>query len=450
MTEEAVVSGLRNGLYGAKSRIENEVKSIAPRVAQEIEKSLTLPETGSSATESGSTLAKFWPLPINPPRFKAWPEQISADENGISLIAGLTIASINPFDAPKPLQPGSGAPSATNSVAFKRAEESRVSLAQLPADKAMHFVIAPKILSSLTELYANSSQTQLDLQDLPEPLFSQLADRATLQQIIPDFKRYGESLQVRSTLRILRPLDVKDADNAVTKGEKNFEFQLPDAQVTVSIKSGPDQKKWQPCATFDLKVSEQVKAELLKPAHDQRVISLDWLSAADVTGTGKFVETYKPTDTAIQTDRYVELFKAGWAAYCAQLKTATAEVPDIKVGEAKMRMFDFEWRSPVIDVSYHVARIKLSNLSDQPFIYQTKAPTSSWGAPLTLKPGASHEFEIPYPLTYRHNLPGGSEIYTLPVGSHSEFRVPVTGGVPRLFAAPKISATEPLFNQHHQ
>ena len=293
MTEEAVVSGLRNGLYGAKSRIENEVTSIAPRVAQEIEKSLTLPESGSSATQSGSTLANFWPLPINPPRFKAWPEMITADENGISLIAGLTIASINPFDANKPLQQGPGAPSATPSVSFMRSDESRISLAQLPSDKAMHFVVAPKLLGSLTELYANSDLTKLDLQDIPEPLFSRLADRATLQEIIPDLKQYGKSLQVRSTLRILRPLDVKDADKAVANRDKSFEFQLPDTQVTVSIKSGPDQTQWQPCVTFDLKVSEQVKAELLKPAHDQRVISLDWLSAADVTGTGKFIETYK-------------------------------------------------------------------------------------------------------------------------------------------------------------
>ncbi len=437
MTEEAVVSGLRNGLYGAKSRIENEVTSIAPRVAQEIEKSLTLPESGSSATESGSTLARFWPLPINPPRFKAWPETITADENGISLIAGLTIASINPFDAQKPFQQRPD----TSSLVFKRSDESRISLAQLPLDKAMHLVVAPRILGSLTELYANSDLTKLDLQDIPEPLFSRLADRATLQEIIPDLKQFGESLLVRSTLRILRPLDVKGADNTGTTGAKSFEFQLPVAQVTVSIKSGPDQEQWQPCATFDLKVSEQVKAELLKPNHEQRVISLNWLSAADVTGTGRFAETYKATDSSLNADRYVELFKESWAAYCANLKTATTDAPDISVGQAKLRMFDFEWKSPVLDVSYHIARIKLTNLSDQPFTYETKAPTSSWGAPLTLKPGASHEFEIPYPLTYRRNLSGGSEIYTLPVGSHSEFRVPVAGGAPRLFAARKSSGT---------
>ena len=434
MTEEAVVSGLRNGLYGAKSRIENEVTSIAPRVAQEIENSLKLPETGSSMTDSGSSLAKFWPLPINPPRFKVWPEQITADENGISLIAGVTLASINPFDAAKPLQQGTGRKSDTSTAAYHRPDESRISLVQLPSDKAMHFVMAPKLLGSLTELYANSDLTQLDLQDIPEPLFSRLADRATLQEIIPDLKQYGVSLLVRSTLRIRRPLDIKDAGNAESKIVSTFEFHLPDAQVTVSIKSAPDQL-WQPCATFDLSVSEQVKAELLKPAHDQRVIGMEWLSAADVTGSGKFVDTYKATDMVLRADRYVELFKEGWAAYCAQLKPVAAEVPDIKVGDSKMRMFGFEWKSPIVDVSYHVARIKISNLSDQPFTYQTKAPTSAWGAALTLKPGNSHEFEIPYPLTYQRNLPTGSEVYTLPVGSHSEFRIPVTGGAPRLFAA---------------
>jgi len=36
MTEEAVVSGLRNGLYGAKSRIENEVTSLPESLQREV------------------------------------------------------------------------------------------------------------------------------------------------------------------------------------------------------------------------------------------------------------------------------------------------------------------------------------------------------------------------------------------------------------------------------
>ena len=56
-------------------------------------------------------------------------------------------------------------------------------------------------------------------------------------------------------------------------------------------------------------------------------------------------------------------------------------------------------------------------------------------APYSLKPGASHEYDIPYPLTYRHRAKDLLEVYTLLSGSHSEYRVPKSGGSPRLFQA---------------
>jgi predicted esterase len=436
MTEEAVVTGLRNGLYGAKGRIENEVIGIAPRIVQEIEKNLILPESASTASESSSTLAKIWPLPINAPRFQAWPEQITADQNGISLVLGLTIASLEPFSPPKPLKYLRHLPSDIAADSVSGFNQARISLTQLPSDQAMHFVVAPRILGPVTQLYVDADQARLDLLDIPEPLFGELAQRSTLQEIIPDLKKYGENLQVRSTLRVVKPLEVglpemKTAD----AGLKPFEFKLSAVKVDVSIKSEPNQAQWQPCAVFDLSVSEQVRAELLKPAHDQRLISLDWLPASNVTGRGQFAEGYQPAESALNDDRYVELFKDAWAAYCAGMKSASAEVPDLTVGLSKLRMFDVKWDSPIVDVTYRLARIKLSNLTEQSFTYQTKAPTSAWGEALTLKPGGSHEFEIPYPLTYRKNLGTATEIYTLPLGSHSEFRIPVTGGAPRLFAA---------------
>jgi predicted esterase len=421
MTEEAVVSGLTNGLYGAKGRIENEVIGIAPRVVQEIEKNLTLPESGSTVSQSSSTVSRLWPLPVNAPRFRVWPEQILADENGISVVAGLTIASLDPFGAAK---------------VMKRTDRSSVTLAQLPTDKALHVVVAPQVLGPLTEMFVEGDQTRLDLLDIPEPLFGKLADRETLKEIIPDLTQYGDALQVRSTLQVKRPLSVGEAKSpATTDGPTPLEFKLSGVQVLISIKTEAGQATWKPCATFDLNLTEQVRAKLQKPTHDQRLISLDWLPATEVTGKGQFADGYQAKETTFNSDKYVGDFGAAWAAYCAGLKGASAEVPDLEIGMSKLRMSDVKWNAPVIDVTYYLARIKLTNLSDAPFTYQTKAPTSPWGESLTLKPGASHEFEIPYPLTYRRTVGTATEVYTLPVGSHSEFRVPVTGGAPRLFAA---------------
>lgn len=416
MTEEAVTSGLTSGLYGSKGRIEREVLAIAPNIVKQLEDFLVLPDTGT-------TLASLWPLPINPPRLRAYPEQIVTDENGVSLIVGLTAASLDPF-GPAPT--------------LKKVAPAGVTLEQLAGDKALHVTVAPQILEPLTQMVVDADQAKLDLLDIPEPQFAKLAERSTLQELIPDLKQYGDALQVRSTLRVTSPLSVGEPSQpAATEGPKPFEFKVSGLRIDVQIKTDAAQTKWQPCASFDLKVSEQVQASLLKPSHEQRQLRLEWLPGSSVTGTGRFAEGYQAKDGTLKSEPYIEKFGAAWQAYTKGATVSAADVADVTVGESKLRMHDVNWTAPVVDVTFHLARIKLTNLSEEDFKYQTKAPTSGWGEMLTLKPGDSHEFELPYPLTYRHEGPKGPEIYTLMVGSHSEYRVPLTGGHPRLFAANK-------------
>ncbi len=416
MTEGAVSSGLTNGLYGSKGRIEKEVLAIAPKIVSQLEEFLVLPDTGA-------TLSSLWPLPVNPPRLKAYPEQIVTDENGVSLIVGLTAGSLNPF-GPAP--------------ALKTVAPAGVTLEQLAGDKALHVTAAPQILEPLTQMVVDAGQAKLDLLDIPEPLFAKLAERATLQELIPDLKQYGEALQVRSTLRVTSPLTVGEpAEPATTDGPKPFEFRVTGLQIDVQIKTDPAQTKWQSCATFDLKVSEQVQATLLKPSHERRQLRLDWLPVSSVTGTGRFAENYDAKDKTLNAEPYIAQFREGWLAYTKGTKISEADVPDVTLGVSKLRLHDVNWTAPVINVTFHLARIKLTNLSQEDFKYETKAPTSGWGEMLVLKPGDSHEFELPYPLTYRHSGPKGPEVYTLTVGSHSEYRVPLSGGPPTLFAANK-------------
>ena len=414
MTEEAVTSGLTSGLYGSKGRIEKEVLAIAPNIIKQLEDFLVLPDTGAA-------LSGLWPLPVNPPRLKAFPEQIVTDENGVSLIVGLTAGSLNPF-GPVPT--------------LKKVAPAGVTLEQLAGDKALHVTAAPQILEPLTQMVVDADLAKLDLLDIPEPLFARLAERATLQELIPDLKQYGDGLQVRSTLRVTSPLTVGEpAEPAATEGPRPFEFRVTGLRIDIQIKTDPAQTKWQPCATFDLKVSEQVQASLLKPSHERRQLRLDWLPVSSVTGTGRFAEGYQVKDNALNAEPYIAQFRAGWLAYTQGAKISEADVPDVTLGVSKLRLNDVNWKSPVVSVTYQLARIKLTNLSEEDFKYQTKAPTSGWGEMLILKPGDSHEFELPYPLTYRHDGPKGPEVYTLVVGSHSEYRVPLTGGPPRLFAA---------------
>jgi hypothetical protein len=374
---------------------------------------------------------------VYPPRLKLHPEQISTDENGISLVVGLTAASLDPF-GPAPQ--------------LKRAEPAGVSLAQLAGDRSLHVAVAPKILEPLTQMVVDRGIANLDLLDIPEPLFAKLADRSTLQEIIPDLKRYGEELKVRSTLRVVSPLSIgnppqpaevqkqtepsEDKSKPVAKTvSKPLELRVPGLRVDVSIQTTSHKNAWQPCASFDLNVADQIVVEIVKPSHDRRGIRLNWLSASSLNGGGRFADGYQSQDKTLHVDRYIELFRSGWGAYLRGATVSEVDVSDVTIGASKLRLHEVNWESPIVDVAYKLGRIKLTNLSKEDFRYETKAPTSNWGEPLILKPGDSHEFELPYPLTYRRNGPQGPEVYTLNVGSHSEFRVPITGGPPRLFAA---------------
>lgn len=419
MTQDAVVSGLTSGLYGARGRIENEVLTIVPGIVKQIEKSLVLPDTGSPVSQSSSSIAKLWPLPIYPPRLRVWPEQISTDENGISLIVGLTAASLDPYGPVKPL---------------KLVQGAGATLQRLPTDKALHAMVAPQVLTPLTEMAVEADQLKLDLRDIPSADFQKMADRSTLQEIIPDLKQYGDQLQVRSTLRITQPLEAGDAKSTESSDNKPFEFRVHGIQIAVDIRTDSN-APWKPCTVFDLDVTEQVRANLKKPAHDQRIVSLDWLEDTRVAGTARFVDGYSAKDSQINKDDYIKQFKDAWAVFSKGSTAASMEVPDLAIGPSKLRLENVHWETPLVEVTYNLARIKITNLSEEPFTYQTKAPTSPWGEPLTLKPGASHEFDIPYPLTYRRQTDKGMEVYTLNVGTHSEYRVPLVGGAPRLFAA---------------
>ena len=421
MTEAAVVNGLTSGLYGAKGRIEREVLAVVPGIIKEVEKKLVLPDTGSPVSQSGATLARLWPLPIYPPRLRIWPEQISTDENGISMTVGITAASMDPYGPVKPLKIVDGA---------------GATLDRIPTDKELHALVAPGVLTPLTQMAVDADQLKLDLLDIPEPMFARLAAPATLQDLIPDLKQYGDRLQVRSSLRVIHALEAGDATLPSTeKDNRPFEFRVKGVQITVSIKTDPSQTDWKPCAVFELNVAEQVKANLQRPAHDQRIVSLDWLPVTSVTATARFAEGYQAKDSTLNADDYADRFKQAWQTFSKGTAVASMEIPDLKIGSSKLRMQDIRWNSPLVEVTYQLARIKLTNLSQEDFTYQTKAPLGAFGKPLTLKPGDSHDFAIPYPLTYRRSTDKGEELYTLPVGMHFEFRVPQTGGAPRLFTA---------------
>ena len=406
MTSTKVSNGMVDGVYGKKARIEQEVRGIIPNIVKELESKLSL--------EAADQLASgFWPLPVYKPRLKLFPQTVSVDEQGISLVLGVLAAAVDAKSAPKqPLKF-----SATNIDASKVNRTDDLEVA-----------IAPKIIGQLSQLMIDADVARIHVLDIPENGFAAFADRAALAAAIPELAQWDDA-ELWSELIMSKPMEIADGQ---ASGE--FNFELPDLQIALSGRRNPDDK-FQPIATISIQLGQGAKTELVRPDRDTRAIQLDWIGTATTKTTASFAAGYTPTDKTINTDKLQLLAEKSWQAWTSLGPAAQSVVPDLDLGKSKLRLTDVNWTAPWLSVTFGPAGVVITNSSDVPLVYETKGPDTGWGGPYKLAPGKTHDFKIAHPLTYRRKTAKGTEQFTLAPGSHSEFREPQSGGAPQLFRA---------------
>lgn len=407
MSRDKVSSGLVSGLYGSKRRIENEVLAVVPKLIETIETKM------ADLGEAGSFADRFWPIPVYKPRTRLWPQSISTDENGLTVVLGMSAAAITAANTPK--QP--------------LLVDLKASLPDsLSKQTALQVGLAPDVLEPLTNLLIQADVARIHLLDIPENSFAKLADRTFLNDAIPELKKHADS-ELWTELSLASGIGVSD----VTKdgNPTRVQFATPKLLITTSVVTSAKPFALKPIAVLEVDLKQNGFAEFLKSGSQARSIKFGWDGDPVLKINTRFADGYEPTNKTLNGDALEVAFRDGWKTWTGLVPVTTANVPDIDLGLTKMRLNDAGWTSPYLFATFTPPGVKLTNLSQEVFNYETKGPYSDWGGPYKLEPGKSHEYEISHPLTYRRN----GETYTLYAGSHSEFRVPVTGGSPRLFQA---------------
>lgn len=443
MTKSKVSKGLVNGLYGSKRRIENEIRAMVPSMVKQMEEKLTL-------ADPSEMVNNFWPLPVHKPRVRIWPSEVSTDEEGISLVLGLTAAAVEADAAPDRPQV---------------VDDIGIGVEQIPRESWLQVGIAPELMRPLTQLMVDADAARIHVLDISEKSFAALADRKALTEAIPDLKQFGESVEIWSELILTSPLTVADvspsehaspkdavkneakAKQSESKSEGNavatstpstvarrVQFRVPKLLISIAIREKPTDE-WTQYAEFELRVHHSTVTQLLKPSYHKRALRLDWVGEPDVQATGRFAPGYKPQNSELHVDKINELFSNAWQAWTSYGPVAQSDVPDIDLRFSKLRLAKVGWDDRYLFLRFSAPDMKLTNSSDKELQYAVKGPYSRWGGPYKLKPGDSHEFEVPYPMLFRDLSSENQRLFTLPVGSHSEFRVAGKEKDPQLYLA---------------
>jgi poly(3-hydroxybutyrate) depolymerase len=454
MTEDRVSSALVEGIYGQKSRIEQEAAAIVPALLPMFEERLKFDQVTEAA-------AAVWPLPVYRPRLRVSPESVAVDEKGISLVMGIVAAAADPRKAP-----------ATPRVAHP----GGITLKSIPQDTDLRLGLAPNILDPLSRMLVDEDIAHVNVLDIPDSTFAGIADRKVLSEIIPDVANLPADAQISAELILTGPVQVRDSRSNSSSGRPNemaqkganrplrvtalkvnpadkppksppktppaesasgprpFEFFAPKLVIEVSVNENHSAPQWKPYAHFEFELTQAADVKLMQRGFADRALRLGWTGNPRVKATGQFAKGYVPKNSEIRDDKLRDLFALSWIAWMQTASATQVPVPDVDFGYAKLRLDGVQWSPPILSVLFAQPTLEITNSSKVDLVYETKDVDSVWSEPYTLKPGKSHFFKISDPLIYRR-VAGGQVVqtYTLAAGSHFEFRSPSAGGSPDLY-----------------
>jgi len=182
---------------------------------------------------------------------------------------------------------------------------------------------------------------------------------------------------------------------------------------------------------------QAARLKLDRPDFESRFLQLQWDGDPEVSASSSFAPGYEPSNSEIDNDALKALFVKSWSAWTEAGPGTQTELQDIALGDARLRANDIGWSHRHLFARFDPPGIRITNRSDQTLTYEVKAEGGSWGGPYSVKPGEFDTYSVGYPLTYRRRVGGRYLMYTLPLGSHSEFRAPKEGMEPTLMKAPR-------------
>ena len=433
MTRERVSRGLVNGLYSSRSRIEQEMQQLAPRIIGELENRLDLNEIVKNSTS-------VWPLPVYAPRIKVQPNSISVDSGGLTMGLDFLVASFIESHAPESprivinednLEVGSGA-------------ELEIALATNTMTEAMRLMIEERL-------------ARIDVEDIPGTAFDHWSDNELWEQILaPSGKPVPEGpKRVRLTLN--QPLsfgprvDIDEtpgssfAEQAAVGGAEilsasRSQLRLNDVQLRLMVKDpGRFSKRWKTYALLRFDLKQTFDFSFVKPAHMLREIRVSFPEPMKVAVTSLPDGDVDALD--MNTEVAGQEFGNALQQWLNKATDQPMQIPDIDLKACGLRADELIFDDHRLIVGFSTPVVRIINTTDVPQRYQTRGPFTDWSQDWVLEPGKTHHFTVPYPLYYRRTSPEVNELYTLPLGGDSEFRWTEADGdagkVARLYLRPQ-------------
>lgn len=423
LTPELAKIALQGGLYSRRHQIEDCVRNFLPKLVDRLEERL-------QPAGVDRIVATVWPMPVFRPRLRLQPDDISVDGDGMSLALNLAAAALNSQQRP-------GQPTVTAPMGPRAGELAR--------SRDLELGIAPGVLQALSGMIVDADAARIDVRDMPQPQFALLGDRSELTRVLPELARGAAGLQLRTELdlaapfvvqrgAIATPIQFTSTDDAATpEGEPSTpalpggnageslhaDFEIPQLVVRVLARDDDAQADWRPYATFDVRLRQSAIVELACDGRHPCRAQLSWAGEPDIDVAGGYVHATASAAESVNHERLADLLKDGWRAWTNKDALVQGEVPDLTLGDARLRIQALNWRDSEMVARYGTPDTRITNSGTRLIDYAVRSPYSDWGSRRQLKPGQTDVYAVhsrlivhrfPEPVENALDAPVGGEL----------------------------------------
>ncbi len=410
VTPERVSSGIVQGLYGSKSRIEQEVRNVAPSLISTFEQKVNEAMSFASADD---VLAGMWPMPFYQPRVRVFAESVQVSSSGIAITLGLVSAGL------------SGGQDRSMVASIRGSQP--VNFDRFEKDELLKVSLDTGLFEAFTRQIVSADIAEVHVLDVPVDEFHVLSQNSYWEGMSEEIAAALEGKQAMAYLKLVDPVLIKPTS------EQDV-FELSTNGLMMELYAADDQGNESPVLAERLTITQKLKLSLDGNPRGGKMLAMAWLGDAEVKGIseqGVELVSLRPD----QHSQVESTLKTGWERWIAKDDLMQIDAPSIEMGAAQLQLNELDTAKMNLIAGFGAGKIKIINTSQKDLLYRVATRQSSWSSEYRLPSGRNHEFTTLYPYRYRGTQDGKEVTFTLPLGGMYEYRVPQEGGEPQLFLA---------------
>lgn len=400
LSDQQVSKSLVQGVYAKKSEIEQSLRQAIAEALNNL--SLELPPVSGDQLLTG-----LWPVPAYRPRARPQPARLEIDEDGMAVAFNLAVAALDPWSPPKPRR-----------IDFQLATDD------LP-DGGVAIEADQQLLEILSQQLIRSGVAHINVVDVPNSEFADLADRDVLARAIPAVANLPAGAELRTELYLRQPLDLNTAGGTAQSPEQQRDFtvielKVPELVAVISVRRNPGDR-WQDWAELRYSIRQSMRLEVGLELRQGREVISHVTGPPTISVQGHWLGT-PPKQSAFNEPIAVSLFRSRWIDWWDPAEPTALVIPDLEFRGYSRRLDRLVTGTEGMVAIFEKPETVITNRSNLLLTYRIRRANGQWSEPLSLPPGEKQSYRTSQPLAYMSDAGATPERYNIPIGREVTFK----------------------------